>query len=161
THVELLVWTTTPWTLVSNTAVAVHPEVTYVVARTEQGTFVVAEPLLGGVLGDDVEVLASMPGTDLAGGHYRRAFNLVDIPDAHFVVLADYVTTDDGTGLVHQAPAFGADDLTVCRANGLPLVNPIAPNGRFLDEVPLVGGVFFKDADAILVDELKRTVLLS
>src|SRR5262249_36528132 len=132
--------------------------------RTEQGTFVVAEPLLGrvlgGVLGGDVEVLASMPGTDLAGGHYRRPFNLVDIPDAHFVVLADYVTTDDRTGLVPQAPAFGADDLTVCRANGLPLVNPIAPNGRFLDEVPLVGGVFFKDADAILVDELKRTGLL-
>src|SRR5579859_24861 len=136
--VELLVWTTTPWTLVSNTAVAVHPDVTYVVARTEQGTFVVAEPLLRKVLGDGIEVLASLPGTELAGLHYRRPFDLVEIPDAHLVVLADYVTTEDGTGLVHQAPAFGAEDLAVCRANGLPLVNPVAPNGRFLDEVPLV-----------------------
>jgi len=158
--VEMLVWTTTPWTLVSNTAVAVHPEVTYVVARTERGTFVVAEPLLGRVLGDDAEVLASIPGADLAGLRYRRPFDLVEIPDAHLVVLADYVTTVDGTGLVHQAPAFGADDLAVCRANGLPLVNPVAPTGRFLDEVPLVGGVFFKDADALLIDELKRSGML-
>jgi isoleucyl-tRNA synthetase len=158
--VELLIWTTTPWTLVSNTAVAVNPEVTYAVARTDKGTFVVAQPLVGAVLGDDVEVLASMPGSDLAGLKYKRPFDLVEIPNAHIVVLADYVTTADGTGLVHQAPAFGADDLAVCRANGLPLVNPIAPNGRFHDEVPLVGGVFFKDADAILVEELKRTGLL-
>ncbi|MGH3934557.1 MAG: isoleucine--tRNA ligase, partial [Pseudonocardiaceae bacterium] len=158
--VDLLIWTTTPWTLVSNTAVAVHPEVTYVVARTERGTFVVAEPLLGAVLGEGCAVLASMPGTKLAGLRYRRPFDLVEIPDAHLVVLAEYVTTSDGTGLVHQAPAFGADDLSVCRANGLPLVNPIAPNGRFLDDVPLVGGVFFKDADGILVEELKRTDLL-
>jgi isoleucyl-tRNA synthetase len=158
--VDLLVWTTTPWTLVSNTAVAVHPEVTYVIARTGQGTFVVAEPLLGKALGDDAEVLASVPGTALAGLRYRRPFELVEIPDAHLVVLAEYVTTGDGTGLVHQAPAFGADDLAVCRANGLPLVNPIAPDGRFLGDVPLVGGVFFKDADPILVEELKRAGLL-
>ncbi|QOC94988.1 isoleucine--tRNA ligase [Micromonospora craniellae] len=158
--VDLLVWTTTPWTLVSNTAVAAHPEVTYVVARAEKGTFIVAEPLLGRVLGDDVEVLASVPGTELAGLRYQRPFDLVDIPDAHRVVLADYVTTEDGTGLVHQAPAFGAEDLAVCRANGLPVINPVAPNGRFLDEVRLVGGVFFKDADAILIEELKRAGLL-
>ncbi|MGH3900801.1 MAG: isoleucine--tRNA ligase [Pseudonocardiaceae bacterium] len=160
TGVDLLIWTTTPWTLVSNTAVAVHPDVIYVVARTERGTFVVAEPLLGEVLGDGFEALASMPGANLAGLRYRRPFDLVEIPDAHLVVLAEYVTTADGTGLVHQAPAFGADDLSVCQANGLPLVNPVAPNGRFLDEVPLVGGVFFKDADGILVEELKRTDLL-
>ncbi len=158
--VDLVIWTTTPWTLVSNTAVAVHPDVTYVVARTERGTFVVAEPLLGAVLGDGYEALASMPGASLAGLRYRRPFDLVEIPDSHLVVTADYVTTADGTGLVHQAPAFGADDLSVCRTNGLPLVNPVAPNGRFLDEVPLVGGVFFKDADAILIEELKRTDLL-
>jgi isoleucyl-tRNA synthetase len=158
--VDLLVWTTTPWTLVSNTAVAAHPEVSYVIARAEQGTFVVAEPLVGRVLGDDVEVLASVPGAELAGLRYRRPFDLVEIPDAHLVVLADYVTTEDGTGLVHQAPAFGAEDLAVCRANGLPLVNPVAPNGRFQDEVPLVGGVFFKDADAMLIEELKRSGLL-
>jgi isoleucyl-tRNA synthetase len=155
-NVELLIWTTTPWTLVSNTAVAVHPEVTYVLARTGQGTFVVAQPLLAAVLGADAETLATVPGAELAGLRYRRPFDLVDIPDAHVVVLADYVTTADGTGLVHQAPAFGPEDLAVCRANGLPVVNPVAPNGAFLDEVPLVGGVFFKDADAILVEDLRR-----
>ncbi|MFD2796431.1 isoleucine--tRNA ligase [Promicromonospora vindobonensis] len=151
---ELLIWTTTPWTLVANTAVAVHPEVTYALARTESGTFIVAEPLRTAVLGEDAEVLATFPGKDLAGLRYERPFDLVDIPDAHVVVLADYVTTTDGTGLVHLAPAFGADDLAVCRANGLPIVNPIGTDGAFLPDVPLVGGVFFKDADPILIDAL-------
>jgi len=157
---DLLVWTTTPWTLVSNTAVAVHPDVTYVVARTGRGVFVVAEPLVETVLGPDAEQLATVPGTELAGRRYRRPFDLVDIPDAHLVVLADYVTTSDGTGLVHQAPAFGAEDLAVCRANGLPVVNPVAGNGRFLDEVPVVGGIFFKDADEVLVADLEARGLL-
>ncbi|HET9117650.1 MAG TPA: class I tRNA ligase family protein [Pseudonocardiaceae bacterium] len=158
--VDLLVWTTTPWTLVSNTAVAVHPEATYALARTGRGTFVVAQPLLSAVLGDRFEVLASMPGADLAGLRYRRPFELVEIPDAHLIVPAEYVSTAEGTGLVHLAPAFGADDLSVCRANGLAVVNPTTPNGRFVDEVPLVGGVFFKYADGILLEELKRTGLL-
>jgi isoleucyl-tRNA synthetase len=153
--VDLLIWTTTPWTLPSNTAVAVHPDVTYVVARSDKGMFVVAEPLATKVLGEDAEVLAAVPGRDLAGLRYRRPFDLVDIPDAHYIVLADYVTVSDGTGLVHQAPAFGADDLAVCKSNGLPLVNPVGPDGKFLPEVPLVGGVWFKDADEILVDDLK------
>jgi isoleucyl-tRNA synthetase len=158
--VDLLVWTTTPWTLVSNTAVAVHPELTYVLARTEQGTVVVAQPLLNTVLGDRFEVLASLPGAALAGLRYRPVFELVEIPDAHRVVLADYVSITEGTGLVHQAPAFGVDDFAVCRANGFAVVNPVAANGCFVDEVPLVGGVFFKDADEILLEELERTGLL-
>jgi len=158
--VDLLVWTTTPWTLVANTAVAVHPDVTYVIAGTDEGTFVVAEPLLTAVLGESARPLATMSGRELAGLTYRRPFDLVDIPDAHRVVLADYVTTADGTGLVHQAPAFGADDLAVGLANGLPVVNPVAGNGRFRDEVPLVGGVFFKDADPVLIDDLSARGLL-
>jgi isoleucyl-tRNA synthetase len=160
TGVDLLVWTTTPWTLVSNTAVAVHPDVTYVVARAQQGTFVVAEPLVGTVLGDDVTVLASMPGSSLVGVRYQRPFELVDIPNAHFVIAADYVTTEDGTGLVHQAPAFGADDLAACRRHNLPVVNPIGPDGRFLATVGLVGGMFFKDADRVLIADLEQRGLL-
>ncbi|MDQ3274976.1 MAG: isoleucine--tRNA ligase [Actinomycetota bacterium] len=160
TGVALLVWTTTPWTLVSNTAVAVHPDVTYVVARTERGIFVVAEPLVGRVLGAEAEVLASLPGSDLAGVAYQRPFTLVDIPDAHIVITADYVTTEDGTGLVHQAPAFGADDLAAIRRHNLPVVNPIGPDGHFLPEVPLVGGVFFKDADPALTADLEQRGLL-
>ncbi len=148
----LLVWTTTPWTLVSNTAVAVNPQAEYVVVRSSQGeTLVMAESLVAGLLGDDVEVLDRMPGSALERVAYQRPFDFVDIPDAHYVILADYVTIEDGTGLVHQAPAFGADDLITCRAYGLPVVNPILPNGHFADDVPVVGGMFFKKADALLV----------
>ncbi|MCU1613560.1 MAG: isoleucyl-tRNA synthetase, partial [Frankiales bacterium] len=168
---DLLIWTTTPWTLPSNTAVAVHPDVTYLVVRTERDgrerTVVVAEPLVDAVLGgsaDDVprEVLARTTGRDWEYVHYQRPFELVEFPegDAHFVVLADYVTTEDGTGLVHQSPAFGADDLAVCRAYGLPVVNPIDPSGHFLSDIALVGGHFFKAADPALVEDLQRRGVL-
>jgi isoleucyl-tRNA synthetase len=170
----LLVWTTTPWTLVSNTAVAAHPDVDYAVVRVAGGeVVVVAEPLLAAALGEaaeGAEVIDTVAGRDLAGTAYTRPFALLgaerfDAPDgapagAHRVVLADYVTTTDGTGLVHQAPAFGAEDLAVARANGLPVVNPIGTDGRFLADVPLVGGMFFKDADAPLVSDLRARGLL-
>ena len=159
----LLVWTTTPWTLVSNTAIAVHPDVDYVVAEVaveeNREVLVVAEPLLSALSGE-VKILKTLKGKDLEHTKYQRPLDLVDIPDSHFVVLATYVTTEDGTGLVHQSPAFGADDLAVCRGYGLPVVNPIAPDGTFLSDVPLVGGVFFKDADKILVKELKSRGVL-
>ncbi|QIS02678.1 isoleucine--tRNA ligase [Nocardia brasiliensis] len=158
--VDLLIWTTTPWTLPANTAVAVHPSVTYLVVRTDAGTFVVAEALSEAVLGAGAQRLAELSGAELAGLRYRPAFDLVDIPNAHRIVQAEYVTTADGTGLVHQAPAFGADDLVVCQANGLPLVNPIESDGRFAGELQLIGGMFFKDADAVLIGELERRGLL-
>ncbi|MCW2526532.1 MAG: ileS, partial [Pseudonocardiales bacterium] len=158
---DLLIWTTTPWTLVSNTAVAVNPGVEYVVARTDAGTFVVATELLGRTLGDDAEVLARYQGHELERWTYQRPFDYVEFDaPAHFVVLADYVTVTDGTGLVHQAPAFGADDLITCRGYGLPVVNPVGRDGHFLPEVPNVGGVFFKDADEFLVKDLKARGIL-
>jgi len=155
----LLVWTTTPWTLVSNTAVAVHPDVTYVAARTAGEVLVVAEPLLS-VLGDDVEVLERFPGRGLEHTPYSRPFELVALDNAHYVALADYVTTDSGTGLVHQAPAFGADDLLVARRYDLPVVNPVRPDGTFEPDLPLVGGQFFKTADTALVADLRERGLL-
>ena len=159
----LLVWTTTPWTLVSNTAIAVNPDVDYVVAEVivedSREVLVVAEPLISALSGE-VKILKTIKGKDLERVTYKRPLDLIDIPDSHFVVLANYVTTEDGTGLVHQSPAFGADDLAVCRAYGLPVVNPIAPNGTFLSDVPLVGGLFFKDADKTLVKELKSRGVL-
>ncbi|MQY02308.1 isoleucine--tRNA ligase [Actinomadura macrotermitis] len=159
---SLLIWTTTPWTLVSNTAVAVHPDVTYIAARPagSDEVLVVAEPLLEQVLGEGAERLASFSGRDLERTPYRRPFDLVEIPDAHYVVLGDYVTVEDGTGLVHQAPAFGADDMSVCKNYGMPVVNPVGPDGRFLLTVPLVGGKFFKDADEALTDDLRARGLL-
>ena len=161
---SLLVWTTTPWTLVSNTAVAVHPDVTYVVATQdvpEGESLVIAEPLAEKVLGEGWTLGQRFTGRELEFWKYSRPFDLVEFPaEAHYVVLADYVTTEDGTGLVHQAPAFGEDDMIVCRAYGLPLVNPILPDGHFADGVPLVEGQFFKSADADLVDDLRARDLL-
>ena len=159
--VALLVWTTTPWTLVSNTAVAVKPDATYAVVATADGeTLVAAQELLPALFGDTAEVLRTMPGTELERLGYVRPFDYVDIPDSHYVILADYVTTDDGSGLVHQAPAFGADDLITCRAYGLPVVNPILPDGHFEADVPVVGGQFFKKADETLVASLDQRGLL-
>jgi isoleucyl-tRNA synthetase len=158
-HASFLVWTTTPWTLVSNTAIAVHPDVEYVVLKVqveeeEDEVLVVAKALMDSVKGEK-KILQTLLGKDLEKTTYERPFDYVEIPDAHYVVLATYVTTEDGTGLVHQSPAFGADDLAVCRSYGLPVVNPIAPDGTFHKEIAVVGGLFFKDADKPLVKELK------
>ncbi|NEA36785.1 isoleucine--tRNA ligase [Streptomyces sp. SID13031] len=151
----MLVWTTTPWTLVSNTAVAVHPDVDYVVATDGNESLVVAEPLLSS-LGEGWTVTDRYVGRDMERWTYQRPFELVEFTEpAHYVVLAEYVTTEDGTGLVHQAPAFGADDLIVSRAYDLPVVNPVESDGTFKAEVPLVGGQFFKKADEDLVNDLR------
>ncbi len=163
--VSLLAWTTTPWTLVSNTAVAVRPDAQYQVVRVPDGhggseLLVIAEALRESKLPEGHEVLATFPGTELERSHYSRPFDLVAIPDAHYVILADYVTTSDGTGLVHQAPAFGADDLISCRSYGLPVVNPLRPDGTFEETVGLVGGLFFKTADKELVADLAARGLL-
>ncbi|MDQ3615911.1 MAG: isoleucine--tRNA ligase [Actinomycetota bacterium] len=169
---SLLVWTTTPWTLVSNTAVAVHPDVDYLIATNGQESLVVAEPLFEAVLGEGWHIENHARGRDMERWTYQRPFQLVAFPEAgadesreggtgaHFVVLGEYVTTEDGTGLVHQSPAFGEDDMAVCRAYGLPVVNPVRPDGRFESDVPLVGGQFFKHADADLVKDLDTRGLL-
>jgi isoleucyl-tRNA synthetase len=160
---SLLVWTTTPWTLVSNTAVAVHPDVDYVVASDGAEQLVVAAPLLEEALGEGWTVLATVRGADMERWTYQRPFDLVSFPDgepAHLVVLADYVTTEDGTGLVHQSPAFGEDDMRVARAYGLPVVTPVRADGHFAEDLPLVGGQFFKHADADLVKDLEARRLM-
>ncbi|MFD3520362.1 isoleucine--tRNA ligase [Streptomyces sp. NPDC058653] len=161
----LLVWTTTPWTLVSNTAVAAHPDVTYVVATNGTEKLVLAEPLLEKALGEEGwEVTGErFTGREMERWTYERPFSLVEFPEdteAHYVVNAEYVTTEDGTGLVHQSPAFGADDLVVCRAYGLPVVNPVRTDGTFEPDLPLVGGVFFKKADEALTADLDARGLL-
>ncbi|MGI8887609.1 MAG: isoleucine--tRNA ligase [Nocardioidaceae bacterium] len=157
----LLVWTTTPWTLVSNTAVAVNPEVEYVVATDGLEVLIVAAPLFEAVLGDSWTIEDRFSGRQMERWSYQRPLDLVDFPrPAHFVVIGDYVTTEDGSGLVHQSPAFGADDMDVCMAYGLPVVNPILANGHFAADVRLVGGQFFKHADADLVRALDIRGLL-
>ena len=159
---DLLVWTTTPWTLVSNTAVAIHPDAAYVVAvRSRDGNrVVVAEDLAETVLDHDWRVVARFPGYAIVGARYHAPFGIVRIPDAHVVIPGSFVTTEDGTGLVHMAPAFGADDMDVSRAHGLPVVNPVKPDGHFEDDLSLVGGLFFKDADPLLIGDLADRGLL-
>ena len=164
--ISLLVWTTTPWTLVSNTAAAVNPDLDYVVAQWTKadGTtevLVVAEALRTALLGEDSHVLESLKGKDLVGLTYQRPLTWLTFPETqapiHTVLAADFVTADDGSGLVHEAPAFGAEDLALCRANGLPIVNPIRPDGTFEADLAVVGGAFFKDADELVIAELKKS----
>ena len=159
---ELLTWTTTPWTLVSNALVAAKGDVSYVAATDGNETLVVAEPLLETALGEGWTVTERYAGTELAGWHYQRPFELAAWPDdnAHFVVLEDYVTTEDGTGLVHQSPAHGEEDFRSCRDHGVAMVNLIDTAGHFLADLDLVGGEFFKKADERLVKDLDQRGLL-
>ncbi len=156
---HLTVWTTTPWTLLSNVAVAVNPELTYAVVDG----LVVAEDLVSSVLGDDRVISARVPGRSLLGLHYERPFDDVSLPvgvDACYVVGADYVTTDDGTGLVHQAPAFGEVDRQVAREYALPTVNPVGPDSTFTNEVPWLVGRNVREANHDINSELERRGLL-
>ncbi len=156
---HLAVWTTTPWTLLSNVAIAVNPEITYAVV---DGT-VVAESLIESVFGDDARASATMLGHALLGVHYERPFTDVELPDdadACYVVAGEYVTTDDGTGLVHQAPAFGEIDRQIARENGLPTVNPVGPDGAFTDEIAWLEGRGVRSANIAINDELERRGIL-
>ena len=162
-NAAFLVWTTTPWTLIANTAVAVNPKVDYQVieiTHEEKSERLVIASDLAAVLGEDRKVIATFKGTELEHTTYARPFDFIEIPNAHYIVLADYVTVEDGTGLVHQSPAFGADDLEVCRRYNLPVVNPVNPDGHFQSDIPIAGGKFFKDADKDLIKDLKQRGLM-
>jgi len=156
---HLAVWTTTPWTLLSNVAVAVNPDVTYAVVDGR----IVAESLAEAVFGEGVKPSATILGRDLVGVHYERPFDDVELPagvDACYVVAADYVTTDDGTGLVHQAPAFGEIDRQIARENSLPTVNPVGPDGCFTDAIGWLEGQGVRNANPAINDELERRGIL-
>jgi isoleucyl-tRNA synthetase len=158
---DLLVWTTTPWTLPSNLAAAVHPEVTYAKVRAGGRPVIVAEPLVGAVLGDDAQVLETFAARRLEGRKYRPPFRFAE-PDrpAWFVVLEDFVTTSDGTGVVHIAPAFGAEDLETGRRHDLPFVNFVDLSGRFVDSAAPFAGLPIKEADPLITEDLRARGLL-
>ncbi len=153
---NLLVWTTTPWTLISNAAVAVGPEIEYVRAREGGEVYVVARALVERVLGEDAEVLAHLPGTALAGTRYEPPFAYVTDygPRGHTVLEADFVTTDEGTGLVHTAIAFGEDDFALGERYGITLQNPVRLDGTFDERVTDFAGRFVKEADDDIVRAL-------
>src|SRR5690606_18946155 len=158
-----LVWTTTPWTVPSNTALAVHPDLEYVEVEKDGQRLILAETRRAAVVGEDAPVLKRWRGRELDGQRYMRPFTLVRAEPrgrAWQVVLEDFVTADDGTGIVHMAPAFGADDYAAGLRHDLPLLRPVDDAGRFDSDIPIVGGMFVKDADPLLVEELRKQNLL-
>lgn len=164
---SLLVWTTTPWTLPSNVAVAAGEDVDYVKverALEEGGSekLILAQALLEKVFrGEEVKVLETFKGKKLKGVRYQPLFTFLP-PDkpAHYVIFGDFVTTEDGTGLVHIAPAFGADDMRVAMDYDLPVIMTVAPDGTFIPEITPWRGQFVKDADPYITQDLLNRGLL-
>ncbi len=159
--VSLAVWTTTPWTLISNVAAAVNPDLPYALAESRGERFVLARGLVEKVLGKSAVVEAELMGSELLGLEYEPPFRFMTADKrAHFVIGADYVTTGDGTGVVHIAPAFGEEDMRVGQENDLPVVNAVDTEGKFTAEVTPWAGVFVKDADPAITADLKARGLL-
>ncbi len=159
--VYLLAWTTTPWTLPSNVALAVNPDETYVKVKCQDEVYILAEALAAPVLEKEFEVLEKCKGKDLIGMDYEPLFDFVTPKKrAYYVVAADYVTLTDGTGIVHTAPAFGEDDARTGRNNDLPFVQLVNEQGTFVDSVTPWKGVFVKDADKDIIKHLKERNLL-
>ncbi len=162
--VYLLVWTTTPWTLPGNVAVAAGEEVDYVLVQHDDDQLWLAEALVDTVFAghaDHVEVLRRVKGKELLGLHYRPLYTFLPVlQDYCYVVPGDFVSTEDGTGLVHIAPAYGADDMEVGRKFGLPTLMTVDAQGRFTEEVEPWRGIFVKDADPLIQRELTERGLM-
>jgi isoleucyl-tRNA synthetase len=150
---SLLVWTTTPWTLPSNAGVAVDAGAAYVVAERDADRAIVAETLAEGVLGDEWVFRTTVRGEALLGARYEPPYPNVE--GAHRVVSGAFVQMEEGTGIVHMAPAFGAEDLDVGLVQGWPVFKPVGDDGRFTDLAPaFIRGLFVKDADPVIVEDL-------
>ena len=154
-----LAWTTTPWTLPSNVCLCVNGEVDYVKVKAGEYHYILAEALAEKLLGEDITVERHYKGRDLVGMHYEPLFSCTAAAcggkDAFYVIADDYVTTTDGTGIVHNAPAFGEDDARVCRENGLPFVQMVDTKGEMCGGTPW-DGVFVKKADPLILDALDK-----
>ncbi|MBA3268459.1 MAG: isoleucine--tRNA ligase [Acidimicrobiia bacterium] len=160
---DLVVWTTTPWTLVSNVAAAVGPGTLYVQVADPAGgrDLVLAEARMADLVGEDAVVLKRLLGADLSGRHYRRPFDFLDVDDRGLrVVEADFVTTEDGTGIVHLAPAFGTDDMNAALEWDLPVLNPVHADGTFDQRVTPWAGRQVKDTDSEIIADLAARGLL-
>ncbi len=155
----ILAWTTTPWTLPSNVALCVNPGETYVKVQIEDGsTYILAKALVKSVFGDtEVQEIETYRGTDLCGMEYEPLYTFIK-PDgkAYYIIADNYVTMDDGTGIVHIAPAFGEDDSRVCKENGLPFICHVNTQGKFVPETGEWSGLFVKDTDKLVIRDLKE-----
>jgi isoleucyl-tRNA synthetase len=162
---RIIVWTTTPWTLVSNVALAVHPELQYVELRKKsvsEWTIILAEARAAAVLGTDYrerwDQVGLHRGADLVGLSYKRPLDWVEYPEegrTQVIVGEEFVSAEDGSGVVHMAPAFGADDYAAGQRHGLAFVNPVNARGEFPTDMPVVGGQFVKAADPLIIAELE------
>ncbi|MGD2250201.1 MAG: isoleucine--tRNA ligase [Candidatus Methanofastidiosia archaeon] len=155
-----LAWTTTPWTLLANLALTVHPDYTYVKVNNEGNILILVKDRLE-ILEGDYKVIEEFPGRKLEGMKYRPLFEYCN-PEGktHVVILGDFVTTDEGTGIVHTAPAFGEEDYEICRANKIAFCQPVDEKGQFKKEVTPLAGVFVKDADSTILEMLDDKRLL-
>ncbi len=156
---KILAWTTTPWTLPSNLALAVAPDVTYVRVRHDGSVYVLAKERLAAYEREleGAEVVGEIEGSALVGRRYQPLFPyFADQPNAFRILSGDFVTTADGTGVVHMAPGFGEDDQRVCRDNGIDLVVPVDSRGQFTSEVPDYEGTLVFDANPLIIRALKE-----
>lgn len=153
-------WTTTPWTLPANVALAVNPTLTYARVKKEDEVFIVAKSLVGKVLGDNVRVLSEHSGLELEGIDYASPFNYVTVEKGHRIVLAEYVTEDSGTGIVHIAPAYGEDDYKTVQQNDLSFINVVDQQGRYTTSVNELKGRFVKDCDVDIIKMLSEQGIL-
>lgn len=159
---SFLVWTTTPWTLPSNAAICLHPMETYVKVEHNGEKLVLAEALCGAVLGEEYEILERYTGADFVGKRYVPLFDTFkDEANNAFYALNDtFVTMEDGTGIVHIAPGFGADDYELGKKNKLPVLQAIEENGHFKEDTGWLAGMFIKKADPKIIEDLKKRGLL-
>jgi isoleucyl-tRNA synthetase len=157
--VSLLAWTTMPWTLVPHAAIAVDPEVTYVRAKLGDETLILAEALVERVLGEEPEIESRFPGSELLGLRYEPPFPYIgDYGEkGHTVLAGDFVSIEDGTGVVHTGAAFGEDDFRLATENGLTIHNPVRPDGTFDDRAGPFAGMYVRDADAPIIEALRES----
>ncbi|MFC4356273.1 isoleucine--tRNA ligase [Chryseomicrobium palamuruense] len=153
-------WTTTPWTLPANVALAVHPDLTYAEVEHEGAVYIVAKALVAKLFGDNAHITRQHQGAEFVGKKYVAPFDYVSIEKGHVVVAANFVTDDSGTGIVHLAPAYGEDDYKVIQENELSFVNVVGLDGRYTVEVTDLQGVFVKDADVSIIQLLASKGLL-
>ncbi|SMO31911.1 isoleucine--tRNA ligase [Fodinibius sediminis] len=166
--VYFVAWTTTPWTIISNMALAVNPALDYAKIKLSEGDrteyYILAKDCIDDVIDHEYEIVEEFKGDELVGWTYDPVFDYAlqeyDKEDAWRVIPADYVTTEEGTGVVHTAPAFGADDYETGQKNNIPMFNPIDEDGKFTDVVPDFEGEWFKDADKGIARAIKDKHLM-
>ncbi len=161
---HILIWTTTPWTLISNLAVMVHPDFEYVRAKTDEGIFILAKelaPILKEKFGLEYEILQTLSGAEIEGVKYRNPLSGINVKpeskNAYSIILADFVSLDEGTGCVHSAPGHGPEDFEACESYGIDVISPVDERGAFTEEAGKYQGLITKKDDKVIINDLKES----